>query len=286
MRRIRLFLIVLTLAGLLLGCSSKLSYRYLDWVIAWALDDYIEWSVDQQPQFDEALARQLRWHQREELPRYAAWLRQLQQDLAAPLNADQMRAHTDHLNQFWRTILEQTFPDAVHLLAQLSDEQVAALLAAHDKQTAQYREDYVEPAVKERQRGRAKEVRKFARRWLGSLTDQQEQLIDAWSTQVLENGEAWMAARQRWRDQLAVVLGERATPVFAAGLYTLFLESNRLWEDDYRAAVEHNTGLGVQLLVDLQASLNERQRLHLDRELQGWIESFDELAQEAAAAER
>ncbi|QVK23478.1 hypothetical protein KHX94_01450 [Shewanella dokdonensis] len=48
---------LLLLAALLTlsACSTKMSYHFLDWAIAWQLDDYVSLNKAQQQQFDQAL---------------------------------------------------------------------------------------------------------------------------------------------------------------------------------------------------------------------------------------
>ena len=60
--RLRSVLLVLVSVLFLTSCTAKVSYRFLDWVIAWSVDDYVDWDRTQQAAFDQRLEAILRWH--------------------------------------------------------------------------------------------------------------------------------------------------------------------------------------------------------------------------------
>lgn len=55
---------------LLSGCSSQFAYNNLDWLAYWYIDDYIDFTAEQEVIVDQKLITWLDWHKQQELPRY------------------------------------------------------------------------------------------------------------------------------------------------------------------------------------------------------------------------
>lgn len=51
-------------------------------------------------------------------------------------------------------------------------------------------------------------------------------------------------------------------------------------EPRYRTLMNDNTNNGITLIIELQQSLTQKQRNHLDKKLVKWITIFNELAEE------
>ena len=67
--------------GLLLitGCSQiGLTYRHLDLIIPWSLNDYLDLDATQKDWLDERLKEHLSWHCSTQIPDYLTWLDRLQ----------------------------------------------------------------------------------------------------------------------------------------------------------------------------------------------------------------
>lgn len=271
---------LLTLCLLLGGCTAKMSYNYLDWIISWGIDDYIDWDEQQRPLFEQALSDSLQWHRQTQLPRYSDWLRQLQQDLEQPLSNVQLQGHRQQLSHFWYDIMRHIEADSAMLLSTLSDRQKNQLLVAIDKQTADFEDEYLDLSAEKQQRKRRKDSEKFISRFSGRLDKQQKSIIADWSATLADNNRAWLQNRQQWRQQFSQALELRQQPDFAAHIHRLFVEPEQLWSDDYRQLIEHNVELSQTLIISVQAELSAKQHRHLKRELQQWIELLDELATE------
>ncbi|HBX36808.1 MAG TPA: DUF3549 domain-containing protein, partial [Pseudohongiella sp.] len=77
------FVLILVLAFGLVGCSStKVAYRYADWGIVWWVEDYVSLTADQKQQLNNDIAQLRQWHCSAELPRYQAWLDELESDVS------------------------------------------------------------------------------------------------------------------------------------------------------------------------------------------------------------
>ncbi|CAH0990225.1 hypothetical protein SIN8267_00317 [Sinobacterium norvegicum] len=280
--RARLWLLICTLMIVLSGCTTKFTYRFLDWMVAWSVDDYIDWDKSQQRQFDAMVDRQLLWHQRTQLPRYGQLLRQLQQDNQQPLNREDAEQRLLQMGVMVKDLLLHISPDAAILLASLSDQQVTELLANIDAKTAESEAKYSHSTKKQLDQERVKEANKAAKRLMGRLSEPQRALIDRWNQQLQPTWSEWIASRTYWRDQFAVVLKQRQQPGFEQKILRLFTQSQDDWSAEYAAIIEANTNAGIDLIIALQASASDKQLKHIDRQLGAWAKAFEELAASAA----
>ena len=78
------FVLILVLVLGLVGCSStKMAYRYADWGIVWWVEDYVTLTADQKQQLNSDIDQLRQWHCSAELPRYQAWLDELESDVSS-----------------------------------------------------------------------------------------------------------------------------------------------------------------------------------------------------------
>lgn len=282
----RHFLLVLLLSCLaLVGCTAKTSYRFLDWVVAWSVDDYINWDRGQQVEFDSVLQQQLSWHQGTQLPRYSALLRRIRQDLEQPLNEDQLQQHLQQLGVLWQDVMLNLAPDAATLLAQISDEQAVELIENMDKKIAKAEQEYRESSSEELAERRIEGVEKTAKRFIGGLEKDQRELLAQWEQKLENSWPQWIASRKKWAGQLDVALQARRKVAFRERIEVLYVQPQTLWSEEYRRLSEVNTEVGIELVIALQGSLTDKQRRRLNKEIDYWIRAFDELAAEVQLAQ-
>src|SRR5579859_1093672 len=117
-------------ALLLGGCSlTRLAYDHLATLLRWEAGDYVDFTAQQDRDFDTEIHRVWNWHRRTQLPLYAADLRGLADEVrAGPLSFDQVKAFSDKVNQHWDDLAEAALPGYVRLHAELDDAQVVELI--------------------------------------------------------------------------------------------------------------------------------------------------------------
>lgn len=278
-----------SLGGLLVilsltACTAKMSYRFLDWAVAWSIDDYVNWNREQQIDFDRRLDKQLLWHQATQLPKYSHSLQALQQDLATPLSEAVLDKHFATFTNLYSNILVNITPDASALLAQLSDEQVSKLLNNIDSKIEEDSERYSNASAEKLRKERIDRVKKMLKRWAGSYTPEQKQLISNWEENLETIWPQWVQNRRLWRDRFAGVLTQRSSATFEAQLSDLFSDPQANWSDEYIEKSTANTATTMQLVIALHNSMSDKQRKHLDKQLAYWASAFSELASEVNEA--
>lgn len=269
------------MAMLLMGCTTKASYHFVDWMVAWSIDDYLEWNHSQQKNFDKLLKDTMAWHQRTQLTRYQQWLAGVQNDLAKPLSTRQLSEHLAQLGLFWEAIMLNIQPDAEALLSSMDDQQVMELMTNLREKNRQIAEDYAATPDEKLDQKRLAKTKKHIRRWIGRLTEEQNRFLSEWNSQFENTRILWLKNRKNWQQEFEQALQHRHDDRFSQRLNRLFVQPEKLRSADY----QHKTAINVQhtinLIITLQNSLTERQRHHLDKKLDKWQLIFSELSAEA-----
>ena len=273
----RIVLLLLAVALVLPGCSFNLGYRYLDVLIAWRVDDYIDWNLAQQSEFEPRVRRLVEWHQSTQLAQYQQFLRDLKATLDKPLDLSTLEQIHRQIVGFSDAVITQAIPDSVFLLNSLTDQQVKELNVLLQKEHEELRSKYTEHDSDELRKTRLKRAKKLLRRWLGDLSENQKQLVSQWNQGLISTNEGWLVSRNQWNGELLLALQARAEPEFEQRIQRLFLNPQEFYGDKYTKELRQNTRSGYKLLMALQKTLTAKQRRHLDSQLDKWMRRFQKL---------
>lgn len=276
-----LALVALAALGAGSGCATSFLYDRADRFANRWVGDYLALDPAQQASFDTALADLHRWHRREQLPAYAAWLRSAAAGLAAggPYAEQELRARGTELGDFWRQLAEAGVPALTGLGVELSDAQVEALLQGlREARAKEFEYAATRPDSYHRQRS-ARSMERFLKRWTGRMTAGQRAMIGDWAASLeparaasLENRAGWIVALQR-------ALERREDPAaLRAAAERLFVAPSLRWEPEYAALVERNAARTTAFVAEFLAGLDERQRQRAVERLERLAAEFEQLA--------
>ncbi|MCL1075063.1 DUF6279 family lipoprotein [Shewanella dokdonensis] len=273
---------LLLLAALLTlsACSTKMSYHFLDWAIAWQLDDYVSLNKAQQQQFDQALQAFLQWHRQQELPRYSADLQQLRRALQQhSLTPEFLSQFTDNARQHWLRIFSRTFDDIVPLVASFSDEQVAQIKKQLAKNQQSLQQEYQDKTAEQRLAQADARLQEQLQDWIGRLTPPQKQLIHQYNQQRLDITKLWLDYRHEWYQQLVITLEQRHDPsVLRQRLQLLLTTPEQLRSVEYQQKLDTNRQRLGLMLVQVAQQMSAKQQRHIQRKLDDLISDLDDLS--------
>lgn len=270
--------VVMALTVLLSGCAYIYNYRVAELWLRWYVGDYVRWDRAQEQLFRERLREQLQWHRDTQLRRYRDWLVAVRSDMAGTVDIDLLERRGRELRGFWHDMMEQLEPDFIHFLSDLSPGQVQDLIANFRDEQAERSDKALDQTSVQIRRERVTAMVKNIQRWTGRLNSEQRARVERWAASLPDSRSSWLASRARWIDALEQAMAERNNAeAFRGQVRRLFVTPEELWDPAYRQLLEGNTRLTLELLVDIHNSLSPRQRGALDRHVEKWIHTLEDL---------
>lgn len=274
-----LLLLAVTLTGA--GCSRvQFAYGQAERVIAWTLESYIPLDDRQ----SEALARQLadfkQWHCRTQVGGYAAWLRQVGLELREGVTPAQVQARFDNVRFFGRVMAEEASPRLAGLARGLSERQLDDLARAMDKANRKYRKEFMDVAYPEVAAARAARTRERLEFWTGSLTREQRQAVERWSSSLEPSQAEVLASRERWQKALRDALHTRRDDPerLRARLQDLLSEPDRWYTPALQAKLEGNRARTFAMIAEVSSTLTEAQKRRVAEKTSAMAADFEALA--------
>ncbi|MFB2704119.1 DUF6279 family lipoprotein [Marinobacter shengliensis] len=249
----------------LAGCSStRMAYRYADWGVVWWVEDYVTLSRAQKQLLNQDLDSLRQWHCSTELPRYRAWLDELEADIAdgAP-DIDTIEYHQQQLLVFVPDLLDRAVPVAVNLLASLSDGQVTELARNMAEDQSELEQEMLAGDPQQTAKARAERTAKRVERWLGSLNGQQQALVEEWSADRGRQTEIWLQGRENWQQALLETLENRGQPGFEGAIRELVVNSEKARGPEYQAMMTESQQAMANLMHELIQAGDQQHREHL-----------------------
>lgn len=275
-------IIIIGLVLLLSGCSTKFIYKNVDWLVYWYLDDFVELTQQQEDILDLKLATWLDWHKKNEIPKYIAHLDELSTDIATQkISLAKMDYHQHKAAEHWLRLKTRIVPDLVEMAHSLTQEQVSSMFAELDERNqeeAEEREERLDKTLENRRKDTVKKNKKSLKRWIGSLSSEQEQLIENMYGNYHSNGELWWQYRVKYQAELKSLLQtDNRDDEFSFKLRELLMtpEIFRSEELNHRQLDNSNTYKSFLLSVDELAT--QEQRLHLLSEISEFNEDLNVL---------
>lgn len=272
-------LLLLILLPVLSGCSVRFVYNNADRLAVWQAEEYIDLDRAQRAWLRARMRVFLHWHRTNQLPRWAAALRDFDLAVQDGVRAEDFEALI-HAGEGWADeIVMEILPTTTELLASLSDAQVAALPSAFAERNAELNEDYEGLPEAEQKAVWRREMREGLDRWVGELNAGQELLLDAASEEVVADNGSWIGYRERWQAELMAALARRGDrAALEATLRSLMLDREDWYTEAYARTRANNDAAYRRFTVALLASLDARQRARLSRRLVDLAQDFEALA--------
>jgi hypothetical protein len=274
LRRVGLLLL------LLLGACSSTTFVYnrLDFVLPWYLERYVDLDRTQREQLDALLDPLLEWHRREELPRYVAFLDDLERGLDQTLTLAAVEAYTQRAEFAWYRLRDPVLDNLLILAGSLSDEQLAQFIARLEKKQREYERKYLERDDEEFYEDALDDFRDTVEDYLGRLDEPQLERLEA-ATLSLQRADAnWLSEREDWIRNIRLQLKREY------GWERRIVAIVRYWESqldpESLAHYENNTRVLQSAVVDVVNMRSERQDKHLRRRIADLREDLALLASE------
>lgn len=275
LHRLAAFVLVLLLGG----CSGNFIYNRLDTLAGWYLDSLVSLSESQRAQLQDWLSQTLSWHRESELRRYSQFLRDLSGELSQPGTMSGYEQAQHRFEGFWDDLLDRAAPEASRLLLSLSPQQVDELIQNMEEKARERSKEAAD--IDEWRDDQVKDMVRQMRRWTGSVSPQQRDLIEKATAQIEPTRQEWLASQQSWRSALQQAL---VNPPSAQAAMTrirqLLLHADNEWTQEYVEKSQRNRLHYLELVTSLDATLSTQQRDRLRSELLKLAQQLDVIAKE------
>lgn len=285
LQRTRPVVLLAAVAIALAGCSSiRLGYDKLPFLAGWELDRYLDLNGDQEKLADRQLRDFQAWHRKAQLPKYAALLRQVEEQVDEPMTVERVARWRNEALDTWPELVERLAPAVAGLAVTLTPAQLdhfdKALVEANRKIENEY---YVGRNPKALRAARIKRSRERAENFLGPLNAPQlarlEQRADDEGTLATSHRWAVRLPRQQILVDLLRGLATDRPPIGEATARTeaALLSLVRPTDPVLKAKTDAAELASDRYMADLLGQASPVQRRHLVERLRGYGSDLDRL---------
>lgn len=274
---LRLLVTLLASTLVLAACSAnRFLYNRADTFVRWAIDDYVDLTVEQQKQFDADLEGLLDWHRRDELPIYREFIVSSLDALEGGVTIDEAVLISDSIDEAANRLQVQLIDFLLMSAEGLSDSQIQTFLDELDLQQEEYSQERLTRDDIQYADDAADSLQRLAKRLLGRLNDDQKALVQSRSTELIRIDRLWHEDRSVWGAKLRTILESRS-PGWQTEIRVLGDTRSEARTPAYVAGIEHNGDVILRLLVDTINDRTERQDRRMRRFLDDLIADIDAL---------
>lgn len=255
----------------------------------WRADSYLSLSSAQKAMASRRIESVHAWHRRTQLDDYADFLRQVRDRLDdGEVDEAQLRAWRLAVFERWRPIAEQIAPAAAEIAATLAPEQLGRMRAEMGRDNNRIRREWMPPNRAERVEARARRYIARAELFLGALTPEQKQFARRFAAEAPDTEDVWYAQRLGRQQDLLAVMERIGLEQPDAASATRWMRDHlmryaQLRDGPDKAGAESSLASGDAMAAAMLARATPKQRQHLQRTLQGWIDLLESLQPAQAA---
>lgn len=266
------------------GCSVlRLAYTQADQLSYWWLDSYVDFDGTQTPRVRDAIDRWFDWHRHTQLPDYAGLLGRASNEVLQDTTAATTCRWFGELRRRADAAVEQALPEAAAIAASFSTEQLLHIERQQAKNSAEFRQDFVQADPAERLARSVERATERAEQIYGRLGDRQRQRIAEGVRASPFDAERWLAERQRRHRDLLVELrrlqgADAHDAASIAGLRGYWQRVQRSPDEGYRRYQERLEAYNCELSAQLHNLTTPAQRQDAQRRLRGWESDLRRLA--------
>ena len=247
------------------GCSSiTFIYNQFDNLFPWYLQSYVDLDRDQKKYLDELLTPFFQWHRVEEMPKYAQIIGDLELAINDEVYIESIALITHNVEESWFRLEDQMIIWATPLARELSDEQITKFIQVLKTKTTQSEKKLLVRNDQVYQSDSYKSLRKNLRRFMGSLTKDQLDLVKITSKEMRRVDDERIQSRKAFIEKLSLILQREQGWEEKLKKIT---HSDELVAENYQLTNAFNTDLIQHLLVAILNSRNDKQDQKLRTQL-------------------
>ena len=263
----------------LCSCSASFTYNNLSWLSSFWVDDYIDLNKTQNKQLKQIINTTQAWHRSTQLPAYKQDIQNIKALFNTTLSNDQLKEQVVFAKKHWQNLLEYAHMPLAELGATLSSEQREELLNNIQIKINDEREEFNEQTPLERKSERLEEQFEYYEQWIGKLNKQQKALIKSTNEQHQDSGMLWLEYKKTRLNAAKQVFEnvEITKKEFINQLSKVIKERELYMSDALLKTNEANLDLYINLLYELNSTLNDKQRQSVNDQFDELIETLNDI---------
>jgi hypothetical protein len=212
----------------------------------------------------------------EEMPKYAQIIGDLELAIYDEVDLESIALITHNVEESWFRLEDQMIMWATPLARELSDEQITKFIQVLRTKTTQSEKKLLVRNDQVYQSDSYKSLRKNLRRFMGSLTKDQLELVKITSKEMRRVDGERIQSRKAFIEKLNLILQRRQGWEERLEKIT---HSDDLVAENYQSTYDSNTDLIQQLLVAILNSRNDKQDQKLRTQLSRYKADINSLTQ-------
>ena len=264
------------------ACSIKTIYNNLDWVLAGMVDDYVALTETQELDVERHIAFIMKWHRETQLTVYIEDLEKIKEFSRKGLDAVSVEYIFSTMLERWEGLKGQFSPAMADVLLTLSPKQIEELFIRLNEQNKESDEEYKETSDEEKNTKSGVTLIDNFEDWLGPLSEEQERIVKSWPPRFKSTHDGRMLFRKKWQSALKQILESNVEKeIKRQQLQALIIKPDTYQTDEHKQKLVYNSKQLKEMVLSLDQTITEEQKVHLGEEIDYYIVNFEELVAEA-----
>ena len=282
--RLTKYLLIFLSACLIISCGLvKTAYNNAPALTAWWLDDYFDFTPEQNAKLKPALQDLHDWHRKNELPHYVVLLNEIQSDFSQDkLSADKTCQRIESIKSNAHALQVKAIPIIVEMAGTLNDKQLQYFQEKLEKRTEKWKADWWQETAEEQMNVRLEKSKDFAEKVYGDLSESQINLLKQSLAQshanpaisypeiLRRNEDAFNILKSLQNPAISV---EEKSQIVNGGFDRMQKSPNHAYET-YESKILQQT---CETISNLHATTNAKQKLHAKNWLGDYISQLNNL---------
>ena len=277
----RLKLVIALLILQLSGCSIvAIGYNYADAYLRYSINSYATFNDVQKDAIKKEVGIYMAWHRNNMLAQYVIYLQELQQagQSAAPLTQADVARFRSEVRALYVKTLQPAIRPAAQILSGTGPEQMEELAQSFSKENKKQRDKELSSMPDEQLRKRAEKIIDFVENLVGNLKDEQLEKIREMNRHLPFVSDIYINRREDNQAGLIELLkNHKAEDEIAAFLSSWLLAPEVTRTADERSIMLAFEKASDEMIVTVYQMLTERQKKTLLKNIQKYIDTFQEL---------
>ena len=262
---------------------GRLGYENLPTIAMWRADTYLDLTTAQRDVATRRIEGLQSWHRQTQLDDYVDFLKGVQRRVASgPIDESDIRRWRLEAFERLRPLAEQAAPGIAEVAVSLEPRQIARMKDEIERGNRKLRKEWMPPGHDERIEARSKRYIDRAEVFMGGLSSQQKQLARRLAAEAPPTEDVWYAQRVARQQDLLTLMERirRARP--SAAVATAWIREHLLRyaqpaEGPERSGAESSLASSDAMTATMLAQATPKQRDHLQRKLQEWVDLLQSL---------